>query len=297
MLEEFKIGHEQDDDVKTGVTVIIAPEHTTGGVSVRGGAPATRETDLLKSENLVSEVNAVVLSGGSAFGLEACCGVSDYLREKNIGFDSLGFKVPIVCGASLFDLNYGKFGFPDKNMGYKACENAIPDNFVSGSIGAGTGCTVGKALGAKLAKKGGLGCACLKIDDVEMAVIVAVNSLGDIYDFNNGKMIKGASIAGFKLGVFSLSEKAGKKIKPQSGNTTIACILTNAKLNKTQMNKLCDIAHDGLALAIRPVHTLFDGDSIFGLASNKTDADFTVLSINITRLMAEAVAKAVRKYD
>lgn len=293
MLEEFKIGHASNEKIKTGVTVILAPEKSTGGVSVRGGAPATRETDLLKSENLVSEVNAVVLSGGSAYGLESCCGVMDYLRENNKGFDSLGFKVPIVCGASLFDLTVGEFGYPDKAMGYEACKNAISGNFLSGNIGAGTGCSVGKSLGAKHAQKGGLGTAYLKIKDVEMAVIVAVNALGDVYDYESGRILAGANMAGVHMNTLKLSKSAGKMIKPNPGNTTIACLLTNAKLTKTQLNKLCDISHDGFALAIRPTHTLFDGDAIFGLASNKTDADFTVLSINFVRLVAEAVKNAV----
>lgn len=293
MLENFKIGHITDEINGTGVSVILCEEGAVGGVSVRGSSPATRETDLLKSGNTVEEINAVVLSGGSAYGLEAGCGVMEYLRENGYGYPAGGHRVPIVCGASLYDLEYKEFAYPSKRDGYDAAKIAAKDNFVGGRIGAGTGCTVGKIAGMKNASKSGLGVGCAVIDDeVELAVIVAVNALGDVYDVETNEII-----AGVKGGeAFLNTEKlllAGTQIE-SLGNTTIACILTNAALDKTQMNKLCDIAHDGYALAIRPVHTVFDGDAIFGMSKGNKECNFTVLSTAVVKLLSKAIGEAVK---
>lgn len=296
MLEKFKIGHAQNEDIGSGVTVILSEEGAVGGVSVRGSAPATRETDLLASENSVEKINAVFLSGGSAFGLESSCGIMKYLRERNIGFTTGGGPVPIVCGACIYDLEYKTNEYPDIAMGYEACENAKIDNFESGSnIGCGTGATVGKILGKKSSQKSGLGVATHKFKDgLEMCAIVSVNALGDVYNYKNGKRVKGATLAGIPLNsVKAISNYIGKN-EPKRENTTIGCIITNAKLTKPQANKLADVTHDGLAMAIRPVHTLYDGDTVFCMASGEIEADMIRLMTYAPVLMAEAILNAVK---
>ena len=200
MLDYFKIGNVESKTKSTGVTVILAENGAVGGVSVRGSAPATRETDLLKSENAVDKVNAIFLSGGSAFGLDSASGIVQYLAEKGLGYTTSAMPVPIVCGACLYDLDYKNAGFPDKELGYKACLNAKPNNFESGNVGAGCGATVGKVLGSMSASKGGLGVATFAFDDgVEMCAIVAVNAFGDIYDFRNGQKVSGAVVNGVSI--------------------------------------------------------------------------------------------------
>jgi len=292
MLDKFEIGHSQDSDKGTGVTVILAKEGATGGVSVRGSAPATRDTDLLRCGNLVEKANAVVLSGGSAFGLEAACGVMEYLREKGCGHAAGTQIVPIVSGASLYDLDYKEFAYPDKTMGYRAAEIATKNNFASGSIGAGTGATIGKVAGSLSAVKSGLGIATAKLGDVEMAAIVAVNAVGDVYDHLSGENIKGATIGGNRISSIDMILE-GTEYSPTYTNTTIGAVITNAKLTKEQANKLADIAHDGYAMAIRPVHTMADGDTVFALASGEADANFMIISCLAPKLMAEAIKKAV----
>ncbi|MDR1905366.1 MAG: P1 family peptidase [Clostridiales bacterium] len=292
MTDKFLIGHADDAEKGTGVTVLLALEGATGGVSVRGAAPGTRETDLLRCGNTVEKINAVVLAGGSAFGLESCCGVMDYLRERGVGYDAGGFKVPIVCGAVLYDLEYKAFAYPDKKMGYLAASTALAESFQCGNVGAGTGATIGKILGMTSAAKGGLGVYSVKIGEIEVTAVIAVNAMGDVYG-KDGKIIAGAKAGGefvdtMKLltgGAFSadVENLRGK-------NTTIGCILTNAKLNKEQANKLADIAHDGYAEAIRPVHTMFDGDTIFAMASGEKKGEF----LQICAAAVEATAAAVR---
>jgi L-aminopeptidase/D-esterase-like protein len=237
--------------------------------------------------NSVQEAHAVVLSGGSAFGLEASCGVMDYLREKNIGYQAGKHRVPIVAGAVLFDLDYKQFAFPDKALGYQACQAAVINNTQQGNVGAGTGATVGKILGPDFASKGGLGIATIHLnDEVELTAVVAVNAFGDIYNEKNERI----------AGIRHPENKSAKELllagihDDLSGqNTTIGCILTNAKLSKEQANKLADIAHDGLALAISPVHTEADGDTIFALASGEKNCNFLALST----ACVEAVRKAI----
>lgn len=290
MLEAFKIGHYTNDELGTGVTVIISESGSAGGVSVRGSAPATRETDLLKPGNSVDKVNAIVLSGGSAFGLESMCGVVQYLDELGIGYTTSAKPVPIVCGACLYDLDYKSNGFPTKKMGYLACLDACENNFVSGMIGAGTGATIGKIMGSMSASKSGLGVATLvTADGVEMCAIVACNAFGDIYDYKNGQRVSGAN-----CGDILQMMLQGSKFLTISSNTTIGCILTNAKLTVAEANKLADIAHDGYAMTIRPVHTMVDGDAIFCMGSGEVEANFMMISSLAPTLMAEAVLNAVR---
>ena len=279
MLNGFLIGNYTDDKIKTGVTAILCPKGAIGGVSVRGGAPATHETDLLKSENTVQKINAVVLSGGSAFGLESISGVMQYLSENGYGYDTGAVKVPICCGASIYDLEYGSFGFPDKAAGYKAASVAEEVKDICGNVGAGTGATVAKMNGMQSAKPSGMAVVTAKKDDLEVAVVAVVNSLGNIYD-----PLTGAPVA--------TSDGA-----TPSGNmnTTISCVLTNAVLTKAQANKLADTTQDAYARCIRPVHTVLDGDSIFVMASGEVEASFLELQMLAEEVCAAAILKAVKK--
>lgn len=287
----FRLGNIELES--SGVTVIISDNGAVGGVSVRGSAPATRETDLLQSENSVDKVNAVVLSGGSAFGLDTCSGVMKYLKDHDIGFNAGKYKVPIVVGASLYDLEYGNYEVPTANDGYKASENATKIDTKSGNIGAGRGATIGKILGMQSAVKSGLGMAEYRMGELYMIAIVAVNAFGNVYDYKSGKLIKGAMINGVGVDIVEAIKGNLANISTTHSNTTIGCILTNAKLTKTQANKLADIAHDGYAMTIRPVHTMVDGDAIFALADGEVDADFMQLSCIAPTLMADAVINAV----
>lgn len=291
MLNKFKIGNYNTDN--TGVTVIIAEEGATGGVSVRGASPATRETDLLKDGNSVDKVNAVVLSGGSAFGLEAACGVMEYLKEKGFGYNAGKYNVPIVVGASIYDLEKGEFDYPDKEAGYKCAFFASSGNLEQGKIGGGKCATVGKALGMACAEAGGLGVAQTKLGKIELAVISVVNPLGDVVD-EKCKILAGAKVAGVHVGTEKAILTKMKLTGNTVSNTTISCILTNATFTKTQLNKLCDIAHDGYAQAIRPSHTQFDGDAIFGLASGEVEGDYLAVAVALPGLVAEAVRNAVK---
>ena len=288
----FKIGHYEDDF--TGVSVILAPNGAVGGVDCRGGAPGTRETDLLHNEKMMQKINAVVLSGGSAYGLASTVGVMEYLRQKGVGYKSLGKIVPIVCGAVLYDLNQKEYHYPTAEYGLKACENASKTT-VFGNVGAGRGATVGKIRGIKNACKSGIGAATVKVLGVTVTAIVAVNAMGDIVD-DEGKIIAGAK---GKNGEFIDTEKClaeGDVLKLAFGtNTTIGCILTDAKLDKVDVNRLASISHNGLARAIRPVHTMYDGDTMFCMASGKRPvANLAVLQSAAVRATQCAIQNAVR---
>ena len=287
----FKIGHY--DDEYTGVTVILSESGATGGVDCRGGAPGTRETDLLHNEKMMQKVNAIVLSGGSAYGLASTCGVMEYLRQKGVGYKSLGKIVPIVCGAVLYDLNQKEYHYPTAEYGLKACQNASKTT-VFGNIGAGRGATVGKIRGIKNSCKSGIGAATEKVLGVTVTAIVAVNAMGDIVD-DEGKIIAGAK---GKNGEFIDTEKClaeGDVLKLAFGtNTTIGCILTDAKLDKVDVNRLASISHNGLARAIRPVHTMYDGDTMFCMASGKRSvANLAVLQSAVVRATQRAIQNAV----
>ncbi|HKL94114.1 MAG TPA: P1 family peptidase [Clostridia bacterium] len=286
MLDKFKIGHECDSINKTGVTVILANGGAVAGVSVRGSAPATRETDLLKPEKMLKKIDAVVLSGGSSFGLESCAGVMDFLFEQNIGYDAGEYKVPIVSGACLYDLEAGRFAYPDKSMGYLAAQKAKTNNFEIGRIGAGTGATVGKILGMKSAQPGGLGVAVAKSGKVEVGVVIAVNPLGDVV--KDGKIIAGARLGNDFLNTTQYLLNENKvQINPQ--NTMIGCVITNAILNKSEANQLADIAHDGIAKTIEPSHTLYDGDAMFAMASCDQKVDFITMCALVPYLTKKAI--------
>lgn len=231
-----------------------------------------------------------MLSGGSAFGLEASCGVMQYLSEQGKGFKVGKQVVPIVVGASIFDLEYKNFAFPDKAAGYSAAKNAKENDFSSGNIGAGTGATVGKLLGMECAAKAGLGVASVTINGVEVAVISVVNALGDVVD--NGKIIAGIKSPDGSF-LDSLKVFTAGAVGQHGANTTIGCVLTNAKITKVQANRLADLAHDGLARAISPSHTNFDGDAYFALASNEKSIEFNILTALVPQLTEKSIHAAV----
>jgi L-aminopeptidase/D-esterase-like protein len=296
-LSAFKIGHAQDADAGTGCTVILCEQGATAGVDVRGGGPASRETELLKPINMVEQIHAVVLSGGSAYGLDAGGGVMKYLESKGVGFDVGVGIVPIVCGASLFDLVVGDPKIrPDGAMGFAACEKAGLSPVPEGNVGAGTGATVGKYLGTARMMKSGLGVYAVKLGDIICGAVVAVNALGDIYDIDTGGRVAGI-LNEDQTAIDSTERLLYDEISAardlwSGGNTTIGCILTNAKLTKNQANKLAATAHNGFARAIRPVHTSADGDTIFVMAAGDCAVNADALGLLATEVMARAILRA-----
>ncbi len=292
MLDKFKIGHYTDSEKGTGCTVILCEDGAVGGCSIRGSSPATRETDLLKTEKTVDRVNAVVLSGGSAFGLEAGSGVMDYLFEQGKGYDAGKYRVPIVVGASIYDLEYKDFGYPNKSAGYEAAKSAKSNNFERGFIGGASGATVSKALGMPSAVKTSLGIQTYSMNGLEIAVIMVVNALGDIV--KNGNIIAGATDGkGEFISMKRIFTMGNLENEPKCANTTIGCILTNAILTKAQANLLSDLAHDGFALSLSPGHTRYDGDAVFTLASGEKKVPFDTLASLIADLVAKAIQSSV----
>lgn len=300
-IDGIKVGNAEDLEAATGCTVIICEEGATAGVDVRGGSPGTRETDLLNPQNLVDKVHAVMLSGGSAFGLDAASGAMAYLEERNIGFDVQVTKVPIVCSAVLFDLVVGDYSVrPDFNMGYRACENANNQKCPSGNIGAGTGATIGKVLGLERAMKGGLGSCAFQIGDLQVGSIVAVNCLGDVMNPETGEILAGLLDEDGKTLIGTeniLIENYDDKKNIFSGNTTIGVVATNGIFTKAETNKLASMSHNGYARSIRPAHTIFDGDTIFTMATGKVEADINVVGLLAARAMERAVVDAIKSAD
>ncbi|MDD4377335.1 MAG: P1 family peptidase [Eubacteriales bacterium] len=299
-IDGFKIGNADNIKAGTGVTAIICEKGAVAGVDVRGGGPATRETDLLKPENMVEKINAVVLSGGSAYGLEAACGVMDFLENKNVGFDVGVGVVPIVCGASLFDLVVGDGKIrPVKEMGIEAAKNAYDGEFFCGNHGAGTGATIGKYLGINRMMKSGLGASALKAGKVKCGAVIAVNALGDVFN-RYGKQI-GGILSPDKKSLASTEELVIRDIEKEknifNGNTTIGCIITNGILTKAQCTKLASIAHDGYARAIKPVHTSADGDTIFVMSTCTEEVNFDSLAVMATKAVTYAIENAVSEAE
>lgn len=300
-IEGIKVGNYTHKEGATGCTVVICEKGATAGVDVRGGSPGTRETDLLNPQNLVDKIHAVVLSGGSAFGLDAASGVMKYLEERDIGFDVQVTKVPIVCSAVLFDLVVGDYKIrPNMEMGYKACLNATNKECPNGNIGAGTGATVGKFLGLDRAMKGGLGSYAIQVEKLKVGALVAVNALGDIVDSETGEVLAGLLDEDKKriIGTESEMVKAyGQRKNVFSGNTTIGLIVTNGSLTKSEANKLASMAHNGYGRAIRPAHSIFDGDTIFTMATGQVNADINVIGFLAAKAMEKAIVKAVKSAD
>lgn len=298
-VEGLKVGQVEDRDGLTGCTVVICEEGATCGVDVRGSAPGTRETDLLDPVNMVQKVHAVVLAGGSAYGLESTCGVSRYLEEKGIGFDVGVGKVPIVVGAVLFDLGAGDFKCrPDLQMGYRACEVASKDILNQGNYGAGCGATVGKIRGQEYAMKGGIGSYSIKLDNgLIVSALVAVNALGDVYE--NGKVIAGGlnDKKTETIDTYKLMKQGESKGGFSIDNTTIGVIATNAKLTKAECKKISQMGHDGYAKAIFPIHTPHDGDTIFTISTGKIETDITLLGSLAVEAVEKSIINAVKKAD
>jgi L-aminopeptidase/D-esterase-like protein len=301
-IDGIRVGHAHNLDGITGCSVVICEEGASAGVDVRGGSPGTRETDLLDPVNNVEKINAVLLSGGSAFGLDAASGVMQYLEEKNIGFDVEVTKVPIVCSAVLFDLKIGRFNVrPDKAMGYEACKNSEhTEEDLQGNIGAGIGATVGKIKGPTYAMKGGLGAHAVQVGDLQVGAMVAVNCLGDVVDPTTGEIIAGVlkddvkTLASTEEIMISHSDNTRS---PFSGNTTIGVVVTNAVLTKAQAKKIASMAHNGYGRTLRPAHSMFDGDTIFTMATGKVKAEINVIGILAARVMEQAVLNAVKNAD
>ncbi len=297
----IKVGHSQDLKAGTGCTVVICEKGAVAGVDVRGGAPGTRETDLLNPVNLVDKAHAIYLSGGSAFGLDGATGVMKYLEEKGIGLDVVLTKVPIVPGAVLFDLGVGDYRIrPDARMGYDACLNASEEEARQGNIGAGTGATVGKIFGGLRCMKSGLGTASFKSQELIIGAIVAVNCLGDVIDPENGEIIAGVLSEDRKdfANTMSFLRNFPQKTKDNfSKNTTIGVIATNAKLTKAGAAKVAIMAQDGYARAIIPSHTMFDGDTIFCMATGEIEVGVNVVGAIAAEVMARAIVKAVKNAE
>ena len=300
-VKGLKVGQAQNKKAKTGVTVILAEEGAVCGVDVRGAAPGTRETDLLNPINSMQKVHAIVLAGGSAFGLEAASGVMDYLEEKNIGFDVGVTKVPIVPSAVLYDLENGDtFIRPDKEMGREACLNANAEFLEEGDVGAGCGARIGKLYGFNASANSGIGSwAETTQNGIAVAAMIAVNAFGDVYE--NGTIFSGArdkdgNFTSCEDGVLSYASSlsfAGK-------NTTIGVIATNVALTKAQATKVAGMAHDGLARCIRPIHTTMDGDTLFCLSTEEIafeEAPTDVVGILAARVTEQAVLRAVKMAD
>ncbi len=300
-IKGITIGHYTDLEALTGCTVILCLEGAVAGVDVRGGAPGTRETDLLRPMNLVNQVNAILLAGGSAFGLAAADGVVKFLEEKGYGFETGVAKVPIVPAAIVFDLAIGSSTVrPGAEAGYKACLSASSERQEEGNVGAGTGATVGKALGWQWAMKGGLGLAGSTFPGgLVVNALAVVNAFGDILD-ENGEILAGVrspqggflgTINFFRTQVFDGKVKFGRGV---GESTTLGVIMSNAKMTKEEVNKVAQMGQDGLARAINPVHTMFDGDIVFALSTCEVEAHFGIVGVLGAELIAQAIRGAVR---
>ncbi|WLR46818.1 P1 family peptidase [Halobacillus litoralis] len=296
-IEGFFFGQKESENHHTGCTVILSKDGATAGVDVRGGAPGTRETDALKSENLVQQVHGVFLSGGSAFGLEVGSGVMKYLEEEGIGFDVGVTRVPVAPGAILFDLRENDQGMrPDAKMGYEAAAAAFKHSHLKqGNYGAGAGATVGKGKGPSFSMKGGLGHYSIQVGDVKVGAVVAVNCFGDVINPETGQIIAGIQREGSFLNsedVLMDQMKEGPTNRFH-GNTTIGAVVTNAKVDKPAANKLAAMSHAGLARTIRPSHTFVDGDTMFFAGSGKISCDYNSLGVMAVRAVEKAVQNAV----
>ena len=300
-FENLKIGNSENAEAGTGCTVFIFEKGAPAGLDVRGGGPASEESELLKPTAAAQEIHAIVLGGGSAFGLEAASGVRAYLEEKGIGFEVGVTRVPLVCQSSLFDLTVGDgFVRPDKVMGYEACKNAESGNYKDGNYGAGTGATVGKWKGMEFCMKAGIGSYAVELGELRIGAVVAVNALGDIYDWKDGSKVAGLlsedrkSFLDSEEEIFRMREVVENKF---TGNTTIAVVFTNAKFDKTRLCKIAGMAHDGYARSIRPVHTTADGDSIYAVSLGQVEADQDMVGTLGARVISEAILRAVDSAD
>ena len=295
-IEGFHIGNAEDMQAGTGCTVILPEEKTLCGVDIRGGAPASRESALLNPLAANDGVHAVLLSGGSAYGLDAAGGIMKYLEQKGIGFPvGNDVVVPIVVASCILDLGCGQADVrPDAVMGIQACMNAEKNNYQDGCYGAGTGATCGKFCGPQYMMKSGIGSAAYQIGDLKVGAVVCVNSAGDVYDPNTNQILAGAYDATKQQWLNSEEALYASLTNVQMGsNTTIGAVLTNASFNKTELTKIAGMAHDGMAHAIRPVHTMYDGDSLYALGTGKVKADINLVGTLAAKAVSQAIVNAV----
>ena len=316
-IDGVLVGHAQRKEMGSGCTAVLVEKGALCGCDVRGGSPATRDTQALRSEMSNQKIYGVVLTGGSAYGLNTCTGVMNYLTERGAGTMVRSWRIPVVVGASIFDfpLSDGKF-IPGTELGYEAAKNASSGPVEEGCVGGGTGASVSKFLGPEHAFKSGIGTYGLQVGDLKVAALVNVNAFGDIYDSVTGKQLTGPLTEDRKAfrntvemmigrpghdewsdktaaGTPSDAAAAGGR-DWEGGNTTVGLIVTNAKLTKSQMNKVASVTHNGLARAIRPVHTTKDGDTVFAMTTAETEADVDLVGVLAAEVMAKAIARAVR---
>lgn len=296
-IEHMKIGNAQNHAAGTGCTVILCGQGAPAGLAVFGGGPASRESQVLRSEATADVIHAVLLSGGSAFGLDAAGGVQKYLEERDIGVDVGVTKVPLVCQSCLFDLTVGDASVrPDQDMGYAACAAAEDFRYQDGNYGAGTGATVGKLYGMDYCMKSGIGSYAVQIGDLKVGAVIAVNALGDIFDWKTGEK-KAGLLAEDRKTFRSTQEEVFRNYEVVKnkfvGNTTIGAVITNAEFQKTELNKVAQMAHNGYARSICPVNTSADGDSIYALSVGKAKADQDMVGTLAAQVVSEAILKAV----
>ncbi len=290
-IENVKIGSAENAEAATGCTVIICERGAPAGVDVRGGGPASRETELLSHQATCPAIHAVLLSGGSAYGLDGAGGVMEYLENKGVGLPVGPAVVPLVCQSCIFDLGIGDPKVrPNKEMAKRACENAELNSPLSGNYGAGAGATVGKLLGPRYAMKSGLGVYALQLGELKVGAVVAVNAFGDVLD-ENGRIIAG--LLGEDRSSFRDSEMTLYRMAEiPAGNTTIGAVVTNGKFTKAQMTKIAQLAQDGLSRAIRPVHTTMDGDTVYAMSVGDVESNVDLCGTLAARVMAGAIRRA-----
>ena len=295
-FDDVWFGNAQDNDAKTGVTVAIFPKGARCGVDISGGGSASRETPVISPTTAPTPINAIVFSGGSAYGLAASDGVMTWLEERGIGFDTGAALVPIVLQSCIYDLAYGSAEVrPNAAMGRAACEAAYRhEEFLSGSVGAGTGATVGKLGGMNRAMKSGLGFYAVKVGGLKLSALVVVNAVGDVYDERTGKKIAGLLTADRKHFADSRAElyKLNSQISPAS-NTTLGIIITNGNFDKAQLTKIASMTQNAYARSIKPVGTFFDGDTIYAASVGEVSADLNVVGTLAAQVMSEAIRRAV----
>lgn len=297
-LTNLRIGHASDEKAKTGVTVLYFPNGARVGCDISGGGPASRETPLTSPVTADNPINAIVLSGGSAYGLAAADGVMRFLESQGIGYPTGPAVVPLVCQSCIYDLGYGSASVrPDAAMGEEACRHALAcTDSRTGNIGAGIGATVGKLYGMAQATKAGLGIAAAEAGPLQMAAVVVVNALGDIYNPKNGRKIAGLKTAD-RVGYLDTVEEMYRFLKPHdpfTGNTTIGAVITNAAFSKAEMNKIAAMTRCAYARCINPVATMADGDSIYAASTGQVFADINVVGTLAAEVMCEAIQNAIK---
>ena len=297
-IKSLCIGQTEDADAGTGCTVLVCERGMAAGLDIRGGGPASRDTHLLDPLTAAQSIHAVVLGGGSAFGLGAADGVMAYLEKRDIGFDVGVTKVPLVAQSDIFDLTVGdKSVRPDRAMGYAAAKNAMEaPNYRDGNYGAGCGATVGKLAGMETCMKSGIGSYAIQLGPLQIGAVVVVNALGDVFDWKTGRKVAGLLTPdkkGFRDSVALMQESIAVHENRFAENTTIGAVVTNAAFTKPQLCKIAGMAHNGYARSIRPVHTSADGDSIYALSVGDVSADMDLVGTLAAEVMSEAILRAV----